>query len=39
MQVEILYPGAYPLARVYLQTRNLGPLAQALMPFMPRPSS
>lgn len=25
--------------KVYLQTRNLGPLAQALMPFMPRPSS
>lgn len=24
---------------VFLQTRNLGPLAQALMPFMPRPSS
>ena len=24
---------------VFLQTRNLGPLASALMPFMPRPSS
>jgi uncharacterized protein (TIGR00266 family) len=24
---------------VYVQTRNLGPLARALMPFMPRPSS
>jgi uncharacterized protein (TIGR00266 family) len=25
--------------KVYVQTRNLGPLARALMPFLPRPSS